>query len=733
MAITHPKDWHMDYENGTSDGGGSSWTALTSGSDGRTYGAGDTLFTSETANFTEAMVGHMIKITSIYREIVGFVSSTAITLDEGYSAGTGRSFKVGGAALKGFNAEWVSLVQPGDTVKLAKSPDPVSIGNATWTSKSKTVTLASARTKTIVTCESAWNAAANVTPNTTTTFFKSGTKMSSFVIASGFTTGQAAWIVTDEADLDLSSYQGISFWASFSASVASGYLVIETYASNDGTGAAIDQFIAPYNFNTYGRPSPFTIMKDGGGNLGSGINSIGITFTVDPGTPTIYIDDILAIKTDDITLTSLISPTASSLDIAGETWYGIQSISGTTVLLDNDPEAKATEGQGYYSNDSPRTVATYIREPIRIGPISTTTGSGLAIGSAYAGTTNSPITISGGWDPSTDLEDGLSLFDIGNGYGYSISLDSACKCLHFKKIGSFRSRYGMQAGYSMIYEDAHSNNHYNRGFYAFRDGVKLIDCYNCNNAGSSPASSYIYLSGFKSNNNETYGANFGAALISTMIRAELNNNAGYAIGPANNLTLALYNVQALDNTGIIDTTGIYSLEVKCFDCDFGLETVSFLSANPNPSRFISINHNKVEDDHRIYYADALVTSETDNRHTEEGIAWKVAVTGANIGVINPVRLKIAEVAVEVPATPTEVTCNLWVYRSGSDITARLYVPDGTLGITNPFYSYATSEEEWEQIFVTFTPLISGVFELYAEVYGGTTQYAIIDDFSVSQG
>lgn len=31
-------------------------------------------------------------------------------------------------------------IAPGDTIRIAKSPDPTSIGNATWTNLSKTVT-----------------------------------------------------------------------------------------------------------------------------------------------------------------------------------------------------------------------------------------------------------------------------------------------------------------------------------------------------------------------------------------------------------------------------------------------------------------------------------------------------------------------------------------------------------------------------------------------------------------
>jgi len=43
-------------------------------------------------------------------------------------------------------AQTAARIAPGDTIKVAKSPDPTSIGNATWNNLSKTVTLAAALT-----------------------------------------------------------------------------------------------------------------------------------------------------------------------------------------------------------------------------------------------------------------------------------------------------------------------------------------------------------------------------------------------------------------------------------------------------------------------------------------------------------------------------------------------------------------------------------------------------------
>lgn len=68
-------------------------------------------------------------------------------------------------------------IAPGDEIRIAKTADPTSIGNATWTSKSATVTLATAQTANIY-LDGAWTAANSGTATTTTTR-KEGTNASS--------------------------------------------------------------------------------------------------------------------------------------------------------------------------------------------------------------------------------------------------------------------------------------------------------------------------------------------------------------------------------------------------------------------------------------------------------------------------------------------------------------------------------------------------------------------------
>ena len=171
----------------------------------------------------------------------------------------------------------------------------------------------------------------------------------------------------------------------------------------------VDIFFIPAIPST-NRYLPLTLTKDGGGNLGSSIQSIAIYADTDPGTPTIYLDDIITCTTDGLNLQSLISK--NSLAQGGtEGWYGLQSINGTTLLLDNDTNTLASAGRGY-SGDT-ETVATYKRETIKTD-ISASATSGVQT------IQDNGVTYLGGWDISTTTQDGETFFDGLNCYGYGI-------------------------------------------------------------------------------------------------------------------------------------------------------------------------------------------------------------------------------------------------------------------------------------------------------------------------
>ncbi|MDO8971756.1 MAG: hypothetical protein Q7U74_13770, partial [Saprospiraceae bacterium] len=261
------------------------------------------------------------------------------------------------------NGTW-GIVVPGDIVKIAKSPDPVSIGNATWNNLSKTITLASALTANVDLCEAAWTASANVTATADGSVVKQGTYGAKLVVAAAFTTGKVAYHALGSA-IDFSSYQQLSFW--FVSSVYRAAGALKVCLCSDTTGDAIvDEFVIPEIASTQtSKFKCYTLNK--GSSLGSAIQSVALYAITDPGTATFWIDNILAVQAassaNALSLTSLISK--NTLATGGdEAWYPIQSINGTTVLLDNGTGTNANSGKGYYGNTE--TVTTYRREAFRL-------------------------------------------------------------------------------------------------------------------------------------------------------------------------------------------------------------------------------------------------------------------------------------------------------------------------------------------------------------------------------
>lgn len=300
-------------------------------------------------------------------------------------------------------------IAPGDVIRIAKSPDPTSLGIAAqWTDESKTVELASALTANIALCEGAWTAAdGNVTCSTSTTR-KQGSYSASIQELTAKGAGKLAYLDLGSS-LDFSGYQQISLWLRSNATI--GGSIFRLDLCSDATGdTPVNQLTItdPLYISTWN-----PLVLNNGSALGSSIRSISLWQVSDPGPLTLYLDDIIACKApgnDALTLASLIGKNA-----AGETWYAIQSINGTTVLLDNSPDCGAAAGRGY--SGTTESVTTYKRETIRKrATVKTTPQEGVQ----DSGNHDSHITFSGGWNTSSSLQDGMTCYDGVNGWGTGI-------------------------------------------------------------------------------------------------------------------------------------------------------------------------------------------------------------------------------------------------------------------------------------------------------------------------
>jgi hypothetical protein len=298
----------------------------------------------------------------------------------------------------------------------------------------------------------AWVASANVT-TTLLTVFNKGAVSDSIAIASGFTTGKIAYY-TLPTTLNLSSYQQLSLFIQQTAGTLGGLTV---NLCSDTTGdTAVDTFTVPSTgaLNVW---APFTFDK--GSALGSSIQSISISRTVNNGAQTFVFNSIVACKApsavDALSNTSLVTKNNGTEGAYAVGGFG--GPDGSIVFLDSAPSATnlTTTGGAYYGTTE--TVGLW-----RIEPYNPWTLNGVVLPAA-AFTTNSyctipgnsgalgnPITFSGGWN-TTDMSTrtGETWFSNQNGLGQPIRNAFATNYITTDRLNYTRANYGWfgESGY----------------------------------------------------------------------------------------------------------------------------------------------------------------------------------------------------------------------------------------------------------------------------------------------
>ena len=642
-------------------------------------------------------------------------------------------------------------IAPGDIIKVAKSPDPTSIGNATWNNLSKTVTLASALTANVDLCATAWTPTANVTATTNTSNYKIGTCSASLSIAAAFTTGKVGYKALGSA-VDFSAYQQISFWLLASTVLAANTLKI--CLCSDMTGDVIvDEFIIPAtDVSSY--KLPCTINK--GSALGSSIQSVALYAIVDPATVIVLLSNIIACKAssaaDSLSLTSLISknPAASGGD---EGWYPIQSINGTAVMLDNGPAINANTGRGYYGTTE--TVTTYKRECFRVlSTVCTIQDSGAS---------GSLIEFQGGYDPSTGNQNGETYFDVGTGRGNGIDFSNKSYVL-INRINMVRAMRGvclLTASYCEVTAHSLCGND-SAGLYLSAASFCKVDVKNINNttgsgvsyAGTNNIGNEITIG--NANNNTSNGIAAAAAYVNKITAENVCNNGSSNVAINANAirnTFKITNVKnsgangfsidaspALDNKIIGTTTASNaSGAVSAFSpgtqffrgCTFG-EAIKVANQTAWLNGRICLSaHDGSPDNNYVYTDGGIIKSQTTVRRTAPGIAWQMSPTSANRSAYYPLLMSIAKIAV---AASSQVTVTCWFRRTDTGITGKLVCRGGQIaGISADVSAAMTAAADtWEQLSINFTPSEAGVLEIEAWAYGGTTYSVFVDDIDCSQ-
>jgi len=654
------------------------------------------------------------------------------------------------------NGATAARIAPADVIKIAKSPDPVNTGvNATFTNLSRTVTLASAVTQNIDLCETAWTPSANVTANTNGER-KEGATSATLTVASGFTTGKIGYKATGV--IDLSAYQQICFWIKTSSvAVVANNLTLRL--CSDTIGDTVVHTIPIPALAIFPSNIWYPIVWDNGSALSSSIQSVSLSATIDPGTPTIFLDNIFASKApssaDAITLNSLIGKSSNATIVdTDEPWCSIKCINGTEIEINNYATSYGT-GRGYYGVTE--TVPLYRRETIKT-VLATASSTQIEIIND-SGTAGNLIEYSGGWDTGTDTRDGETILDgqNGNGYGLYASGKSYIKTSHIggvnynQAVGTagtasdcdFSVPIASNCSTGIVWTPSLSQlNVVQSSFCAGQD--VFISAYGSTvTAGNllSSATSGLRLNNadnsfvtIKNTSNNVYGlglsntALFGVT-INEIQKSDANNFHIYTEGTqdknkinkvtSSNAAGAFANVASSSNLVINKVTSTNDPLIAQGYTAFKSSFIAIDDYNGNAAYW----EEGVKGTHR--------TSTITNGSGKE---WYFTFDGAGTQrtVTYPFKFPVARVAVNANAL---VTASIWVKKSDATAMIAKLVCRGmqVSGVDTDVVATATNTTDEQQLTITFTPTENKVIELEIEAYETTgSPSLIIDAMSISQ-
>lgn len=332
-----------------------------------------------------------------------------------------------------------------DEIRIAKSPDPVSIGSVTWTNNSATVTFSTCSNITIDNCESGWTAGL-VTPTYPTTTFREGSRSLQAVLST--TNGKVCYKTLTA--LDLSGHSRITFWVNLGTAVNySTGCPIQVRLCSDTTGdAAVNTFTLPSYYYPANYWVPVTV--DAGGALGASIQSVAL-YTTAAVTNTIRVDNITVAKASS-DATSLVLTDMIAKDNGNGEYFPICYIDGTNVcpMQPFNANATVTWGVGFNYCDGingTQTINTLKRWGFDTAATIITTATTTTVGNInYTDANFSPLTKTyvGGVNPATDLVDGESWFDGVTGYGNGLTQTNSSHANYtLSNVGAIRYYVGL--------------------------------------------------------------------------------------------------------------------------------------------------------------------------------------------------------------------------------------------------------------------------------------------------
>lgn len=661
---------------------------------------------------------------------------------------------------------------PGDTIRIMASPDPTSLGqNASFTDKSDTITLTTAVTANVSLCESAWTPSTNITASVDGSNLKQGTNSTSIAPAGAFTTGLAAYEAMGSTDF--SSYQQLSFWIRSSVNVAANSLSVKL--CSDAVGATpVDSFQIPHNL-VASRWYPITINK--GSALGSAIQSVALYIDIDFGAATILLDNILACKSvasaDSLTLRSLIGKGP-----AGELYFPIRSINGTTIKLDSNSNSSFGSTPRGYSGAT-ESVDCSKRECIIFAPSDTSTAWGNV---QESGTSGNPITYSGGWN-RTDMstQTGVTYIDC---LTSQVPLLNTLNFNNVEKLVAVRPSIGGQSGTDCVWTDcgaigsgnspfslvnaritvagtifaAACNSTMNLGSptLSLQNAIALstqagigitlgttsgstikhtgtLKANNCSSNGCSLAGSGQYGDLTTSGNGSSGVLTSGSTGKQTVQSLTAVGNTGYALSANAQTYLTINGLNTSGNTsGVINFAGTNNSHIIIRNATYAEGTFHNGTIDTGSGAILQVHNDNAPNVHFTKTDGGITRSETGaDRRTASGIAWRLSPTSSTIRTaLYPLRQRLTFFKL-LSGIPKDI--KVWVKRTTSAvISGRLICPKGQIaGIsTDQIANASAADGVYEQLSLTLTSSEDGIVEVFCEAWGGTTDSMYIDDPSL---
>ena len=612
----------------------------------------------------------------------------------------------------------------------------IGVGGATGTItlvNHQAVKLSAATTKTINRCQQAWTGGASCTVTLDTADYKEGD--ASLKIVTGNLVAGQLLAYFNIATLNLASYQQITFWIKNSTTaLATGDLQIKL--CSDDVGAVPVNTVNVPAISSTARWIPITV--DTGGALGNAIESIAVYSTIAMNAKTFFFNNFVASNSSGISMQSLISKN-SATQHGTEGFYGIQSISedGKVIRLDNDVNTLGNvvaRGQGY--TGTTETVALYKRETIKttMGTVAATQIQAVQDSGTYA---LGNIQFQGGYNISTNIQDGETFFDGLNGLGYGLYGNTTYITYNLLNFHRYTAGYYSSTGASNQFIIAFNNlNNNTYGFYSYNHNTVIIKisnaCNNANNGVSFNASGNIFVGALLAlNNNIVYGLSLSPSSNNRFGLVYCSNNGGRGIS-FDGCSLNSFNYVFTGNN-LYNSIILSNSSQKNYIKQFIFNETTPISTGPLDNAQLFIGDYNGAGTKYIATDYGSIVPQVSTLANGSGIEWLMSVTNAIRSYNYVLPFSISKIACNAN---NSVTVKIWVKKShATNIAAALVVRGGQIaGVDTDVITVAPSNTNENQLTLTFTPTAIGIVQVEMWLwYVDNTGSVIVDAMTITQG